>query len=147
MIMKLVPPTPSLPLILILVIPLLQPLPVPAALFHVGGPMGWTVPPTPDFYQTWASARNYTIGDVLEFSYTGPSSLLNVRKYEYHRCNSSHPIYNFSGGMTRFVLLYSGNCYFISSDFHACKKGQRLAVRVLPRHRRSPPPSSSHRGA
>ncbi|KAJ1685742.1 hypothetical protein LUZ63_017132 [Rhynchospora breviuscula] len=143
-----------LPLILVVIsLTLLQqPILVPATLFRVGGPMGWTVPPSPDFYQTWASSHNYTIGDILEFSYTGPSSLQNVRKEEYHRCHSSHPIYNFSDGMTVFGLFYSGSSYFISSDFHSCKKGQRLAVRVLPlpptpKRRRSPPPSSSHHGA
>ncbi|KAJ3683977.1 hypothetical protein LUZ61_013141 [Rhynchospora tenuis] len=109
-----------------------RPLLVPGKLFRVGGPMGWTVPPSPEFYQRWASPQNYTTGDVLEFSYTGPNSsfVLNVRKYEYERCNSRRPMYNFSDGMA-FALLYSGNCYFISSDFNACKKGRRLDVSVF----------------
>lgn len=63
-------------------------------------------------------------------------SVLQVRKKDYHNCNSSSPIAEHRDGDTRVRLRRSGVHYFISGAEGACEEGEKLVVVVLSENHR-----------
>ncbi|XP_051128584.1 stellacyanin-like [Andrographis paniculata] len=101
--------------------------------FQVGETTGWTVPPRNDteFYNNWASAKRFTIGDTIRFSYGKKDSVMEVSKRDYEDCNSTRPNYFSNTGDTIFALNRSGRSYFISGTAGHCRNGQRMVVWVI----------------
>lgn len=61
-------------------------------------------------------------------------SVLKVGKWEFFHCNRTHPASAGKDGTRTVNLNRAGSFYFVSGDPEHCKKGQRLAVEVLPLH-------------
>ncbi|XP_055806074.1 mavicyanin-like [Solanum dulcamara] len=100
--------------------------------FQVGDTTGWTVPPDNDtiFYNNWASAMRFKIGDTIRFKYK-KDSVMEVTDKEYKKCNSTQPHFFSNTGNTMFTLEHSGYFYFMSGAAGHCERGQRMIVRVM----------------
>ncbi|CAN4082350.1 unnamed protein product [Withania somnifera] len=100
--------------------------------FQVGDTTGWAVPPENDttFYNNWASAMRFKIGDTIRFKYK-KDSVMEVTEYEYKKCNSTHPNFFSNTGNTMFTLDHTGYFYFMSGAAGHCERGQRMIVRVI----------------
>ncbi|PON54323.1 Phytocyanin domain containing protein [Parasponia andersonii] len=112
--------------------------------FKVGDDLGWSVPSGPNnssaIYNQWAVRNRFRIGDSLVFEYKNDSVLL-VDKWGYYHCDASKPIIAFNNGNSTVKLDRSGFFYFSSGAPDHCKKGQRMIVDVMSRHRPSPSPA------
>ncbi|KAL0922044.1 hypothetical protein M5K25_006004 [Dendrobium thyrsiflorum] len=64
-------------------------------------------------------------------------SVLQVRRKDYHSCNTSSPIAVHQDGNTRVRLRRSGAHYFISGVEGACEKGEKLVVVVISENHRN----------
>ncbi|KAK6798823.1 hypothetical protein RDI58_006526 [Solanum bulbocastanum] len=100
--------------------------------FQVGDTTGWTVPPQNDtiFYNNWASAMRFKIGDTIRFKYK-KDSVMEVTDKDYKKCNSTLPHFFSNSGNTMFTLEHSGYYYFISGAAGHCERGQRMILRVM----------------
>ncbi|KAF3618977.1 putative lysine histidine transporter 1-like [Capsicum annuum] len=100
--------------------------------FQVGDTTGWAVPPAndTDFYNSWASAMRFKIGDTIRFKYK-KDSVMEVTDKEYKKCNSTRPNFFSNTGNTMYTLEHSGYYYFVSGAAGHCERGQRMIVRVL----------------
>ncbi|XP_004231821.1 early nodulin-like protein 21 [Solanum lycopersicum] len=100
--------------------------------FQVGDTTGWTVPPQNDtiFYNNWASAMRFKIGDTIRFKYK-KDSVMEVTDKDYKKCNSTQPHFFSNSGNTMFTLEHSGYYYFISGAAGHCERGQRMILRVM----------------
>ncbi|MED6181211.1 hypothetical protein PIB30_017407 [Stylosanthes scabra] len=100
--------------------------------FQVGGSKGWVVPPSNDtsIYNNWASHNRFQVGDSLRFRYK-KDSVMEVGEEDYKKCNSTHPTFFSNIGNTEFTFRHSGTFYFISGATGHCKKGQKMAIRVM----------------
>ncbi|KAH0656817.1 hypothetical protein KY290_032482 [Solanum tuberosum] len=105
---------------------------VSAMEFQVGDTTGWTVPPQNDtiFYNNWASAMRFKIGDTIRFKYK-KDSVMEVTDKDYKKCNSTQPHFFSNSGNTMFMLEHSGYYYFISGAAGHCERGQRMILRVM----------------
>ncbi|CAN4079169.1 unnamed protein product [Withania somnifera] len=100
--------------------------------FQVGDTTGWAVPPENDtiFYNNWASAMRFKIGDAIRFKYK-KDSVMEVTDQEYKKCNSTRPSFFSNTGNTMFTLDHTGYFYFMSGAAGHCERGQRMIVRVI----------------
>ncbi|KAJ6673222.1 BLUE COPPER PROTEIN [Salix viminalis] len=56
--------------------------------YEVGDSTGWKAPSDTSFYSTWASGKNFTVGDTLKFTFTtGVHDVATVSKSDYDSCN------------------------------------------------------------
>ncbi|KAJ0544555.1 putative Phytocyanin domain, cupredoxin [Helianthus annuus] len=99
--------------------------------YFVGNHVGWRIPPPneTEIYTIWASRRRFYIGDTLRFRYSA-SSVVQVDKYGFYHCDSTHPISFSVDGNTVVKLDKVGTVYFISGNSERCSKGQRMIVNV-----------------
>ncbi|KAI0518737.1 hypothetical protein KFK09_006173 [Dendrobium nobile] len=107
--------------------------------FAVGGePSAWKIPSSnSDSLNQWAEANRFQVGDYLVWDYDAKKdSVLQVRKKDYHSCNTSSPIAVHQDGSTRVRLRRSGAHYFISGVEGACEKGEKLVVVVISENHR-----------
>ncbi|XP_038878561.1 umecyanin-like [Benincasa hispida] len=108
---------------------------------HVGGDGGWLRPSSPDFYSLWAAGLNFTVGDVLVFSFqTGAHNVAGVTKDGYDNCNTSNPKFLNTTSPFSFTLETLDDFYFICTVPGHCSAGQKLAITNV---QQSPPPGSS----
>ncbi|XP_009605275.1 early nodulin-like protein 21 [Nicotiana tomentosiformis] len=119
-------------LISILVMISLQVVYVSSLEFQVGDTTGWAVPPSnnTNFYNNWASAMRFKVGDTIRFKYK-KDSVMEVTENEYKKCNSTRPHFFSNTGNTMFKLDRSGYFYFVSGAAGHCERGERMIVRVL----------------
>ncbi|XP_057737596.1 early nodulin-like protein 19 [Arachis stenosperma] len=107
----------------------------------VGDNMGWSSSYGVN-YTNWAKGKHFYNGDWLFFVYDrNQMNVLEVNKTDYEKCNSDHPLHNWTTGAGRDVvpLNVTRNYYFISGKGF-CFGGMKLAIHVenLP-----PPPKAS----
>ncbi|XP_058106263.1 uclacyanin-3-like [Magnolia sinica] len=103
---------------------------VPAAYatqYTVGDTNGWT---TGVNYVSWASGKNFAVGDTLLFTYGSNHGVDEVSQVDYNNCNSNNAISSASGGSTPITLTNTGSRYFLCPTFGHCGQGMRLAVTV-----------------
>ncbi|KAM7271521.1 hypothetical protein ACFE04_030735 [Oxalis oulophora] len=89
---------------------------------------------------TWASSKNFTVGDNLLFQYGGMHSVLEVSKTDYDSCSTSNPIQSDSSGSTLVPLSSTGKRYFICGTAGHCGMGMKVEIDTLAAST-SPPPS------
>ncbi|OIW18584.1 hypothetical protein TanjilG_13336 [Lupinus angustifolius] len=101
--------------------------------YTVGDTIGWTIPTNgASVYASWASAKNFKVGDILVFNYQiNTHNVEEVTKENYDSCSSVSPIaaYN-SAPPVRVTLNKSGPHYFICGYTGHCSAGQKLAINV-----------------
>ncbi|GFP90513.1 uclacyanin-3 [Phtheirospermum japonicum] len=101
----------------------------------VGDSSGWT---TGFDYATWASGKNFAVGDTLVFTY-GPSHA--VDEVSQGGCNTANPLGSYTSSPTTINLNTTGTRYFICPRSNHCSQGQRLTVTVAAAGSTSPPPT------
>lgn len=116
-----------------------------AATHIVGGSTGWTIPPSPNTYSTWASGQTFAVGDVLVFNFaTRTHTVAEVNRANFNGCGTSNTIGAVhSSGPANITLTTAGTHYFICTITGHCLANQRLAVTVTGPSSASPTPSPS----
>ncbi|KAF5184152.1 cucumber peeling cupredoxin-like [Thalictrum thalictroides] len=105
--------------------------------------LGWTIPSGNGAYSTWATNKDFEIGDVLVFNFrTGQHDVAEVTKANYDSCNSASPLFIQSTGPANVTLGTSGEHYYICTFGTHCQNGQKLAI-VVESSSDSPPPSNT----
>lgn len=99
-----------------------------ATKYTVGDASGWT---TTGDYATWASGKNFTVGDTLVFNYnSGTHTVDEVSATDYAACSSSNALSSDSAGTTTVTLKTAGKHYFICGVAGHCSSGMKLVVNV-----------------
>ncbi|KAF5725834.1 Blue copper -like protein [Tripterygium wilfordii] len=99
--------------------------------YVVGDTTGWTVPSTTTFYSTWASGKNFSVGDVLVFNFaTRAHDVAVVTEDAYQNCNIASPINQTNTGPARITLSNDTDYYFICTISGHCSGGQKLEIDV-----------------
>ncbi|KAL1291555.1 lamin-like protein [Arachis ipaensis] len=96
----------------------------------VGDNMGWNSNVN---YSTWVKGKHFYNGDWLFFVYDrNQIDVLEVNKKDYEKCNSDHPLHNWTTGAGRddVPLNMTRNYYFISGKGGFCFKGMKVAIHV-----------------
>ncbi|KAL1338174.1 lamin-like protein [Arachis duranensis] len=96
----------------------------------VGDNMGWNSNVN---YSTWVKGKHFYNGDWLFFVYDrNQIDVLEVNKNDYEKCNSDHPLHNWTTGAGRddVPLNVTRNYYFISGKGGFCFKGMKVAIHV-----------------
>nr|XP_043629567.1 mavicyanin-like [Erigeron canadensis] len=98
----------------------------------VGDVLGWTIPPGGEvIYATWASRRNFTVGDTLVFNFpTGLHTVAEVPKAAYGPCNYTNTLSNYPNGPATITLTRPGNHYYICTVLGHCQLGQKITINV-----------------
>ncbi|KAJ7978945.1 Cucumber peeling cupredoxin [Quillaja saponaria] len=101
---------------------------------EVGGTLGWTVPPNQTYYNEWATAGTFNVGDTLKFKWTGEHNVAHVSKDNYENCTTDRA--KISGqvlqgdGEIDFKLEESGTHYFICTVNNHCARGQKFSINI-----------------
>lgn len=114
--------------------------------YTVGDAQGWNPGVN---YTVWVDKhRPFHLGDWLVFYYqSGMADVVQVDETAYNKCDSSHPISNYSKGRSyAFELNQTKRFYFICS-FGYCYQGMKVSVLVHPLSPPSPPPSGDKSAA
>ncbi|KAE9605311.1 hypothetical protein Lal_00025480 [Lupinus albus] len=116
-------------------IPESAPTPAPsngAVTYTVGDNIGWTVPNDgASAYVTWASSKNFKVGDILVFNYQkNAHNVEEVTKEKYDSCNHVSSLSIYRNTPKRVTLNKSGPHYFICGVPGHCSVGQKLAINV-----------------
>ncbi|OIW01966.1 hypothetical protein TanjilG_11540 [Lupinus angustifolius] len=100
--------------------------------YTVGDNIGWTIPNDgASAYVTWASSKNFKVGDILVFNYEkNAHNVEEVTKEKYDSCNSVSPLSIYSNTPQRVTINKSGPHYFICGVPGHCSAGQKLAINV-----------------
>ena len=99
-----------------------------ATKYTVGDTSGWT---TGADYTTWASDKEFKVGDTLAFNYAGGMHTVDeVSAADYASCSASNALSSDSTGTTSIALKTSGKHYFICGVSGHCSNGMKLVVDV-----------------
>ncbi|XP_022937317.1 blue copper protein-like [Cucurbita moschata] len=113
--------------------------PTSATVYTVGDTSGWSLGVD---YGTWASAKNFVVGDKLAFNYAGGHTVDEVSASDYKACSAGSSITSDSSGSTTITLKTAGTHYFICSSMGHCDGGMKLSVTVAAAGGSSTSPSS-----
>ncbi|CAI9116231.1 OLC1v1017327C1 [Oldenlandia corymbosa var. corymbosa] len=100
-----------------------------ATKYTVGDTSGWT---TGTDYVTWASGKNFKVGDNLVFNYAGSHTVDEVSSSDYASCSAANSISTDNSGSTTIPLKTAGTHYFICGTPGHCSGGMKLSVTVAP---------------
>ncbi|CAO2823601.1 unnamed protein product [Amaranthus hypochondriacus] len=105
---------------------------VEAQVHHVvGQDPGWEVATN---IASWASGRDFFVGDFLWFSYSNSLDkdyVVEVKsKEEFESCDVSNPIKMYTNGLDQISLQEEGIRYFASANPDKCKNGLKLPVQI-----------------
>ncbi|KAK3025872.1 hypothetical protein RJ639_042301 [Escallonia herrerae] len=100
--------------------------------FTVGEEMGWTIPAVGDImYKTWASQKDFELGDILVFNWNGTHNVAKVTKEDYDNCNSTNALVAIqTASPANFTLDTNGSHYFICSIDNHCGRGQKVTATI-----------------
>ncbi|XP_066319591.1 mavicyanin-like [Miscanthus floridulus] len=99
-----------------------------ATSYTVGDGSGWT---TGVDYTSWASSKNFKVGDNLVFNYAkGLHTVVEVSAAEYMACTAANPLGSDNSGATTVALKTPGTHYFVCSITGHCGAGMKLAMTV-----------------
>ncbi|XP_071722267.1 mavicyanin-like [Rutidosis leptorrhynchoides] len=99
-----------------------------AAVYQVGGPVGWKLGFN---YNQWAGNQLIRVGDTLVFKYIkAVHNVLQVTQQNYASCNTSSPVATFSSGSDSITLKTASHHYFICGTPGHCLGGQKVDILV-----------------
>lgn len=94
----------------------------------VGGSLGWTTPPDPNFYVRWSQSHTFIRGDVLVFNFTtGLHDVGEVTTVSYDRCDGHNPISLQTTSPARFTITRF-KTFIISTHGQDCNQSQKIAI-------------------
>ncbi|KAJ8452966.1 hypothetical protein Cgig2_014729 [Carnegiea gigantea] len=81
---------------------------------------------------SWAQSFNFTVGDVLVFSYTkGTHNVYDVSKAAYQSCDTSNGVNaKYDSGSDRVELTEARQYWFICTVNSHCKLGMKFGINV-----------------
>ncbi|KAJ7956718.1 blue copper protein-like [Quillaja saponaria] len=128
--------------------PQISPSPAPATestTYTVGDESGWTISPRgAAFYESWASGKTFSVGDVLVFNFAnGAHNVAEVTKTNYNSCTTSSPISLKSSPPVRVTLTKAGEHFYLCAVPTHCSLGQKLAINVTGRSTATPPSATT----
>ncbi|KAI5412745.1 hypothetical protein KIW84_057393 [Lathyrus oleraceus] len=95
----------------------------------VGGPNGgWD---TSSDLQSWASSKQFSIGDNLVFQYQQNHDVVEVTKADYDSCQQTNAIQSYNDGATTIPLTSQGKRYFICGTIGHCSQGMKVEIDTL----------------
>ncbi|KAI4335698.1 hypothetical protein L6164_014321 [Bauhinia variegata] len=129
-------------------VPASAPAPAPSSepvTYTVGDNLGWTIPSNgATAYQTWASGKNFKVGDILVFNFNSNAhDVAEVTKAKYDSCDGNSPLALYNTPPVRVTLNKSGEHYFLCAIPGHCSAGQKLAINVTGSGSTATPPSSA----
>ncbi|KAH1122689.1 hypothetical protein J1N35_005849 [Gossypium stocksii] len=97
--------------------------------FSVGDENGWS---SEVDYGSWSEKYNFTVGDVLEFTYNkGQHNVFEVTESTYRTCDASSGVLaKYESGDDKVELTESKNYWFICNVSGHCLGGMRFGVDV-----------------
>ncbi|KAK9947544.1 hypothetical protein M0R45_003163 [Rubus argutus] len=96
--------------------------------YTVGDDMGWMIPPSPDYYASWAAKYYFVENDTLVFNFEeGVHDITVLTKEDFNTCNTTNPLFQTPDPGT-VTDLSSDTIYFTCSFAGHCAKGQKVAV-------------------
>ncbi|XP_047325897.1 blue copper protein-like isoform X2 [Impatiens glandulifera] len=102
-----------------------------AVTYTVGDNLGWTVPPSPNTYPSWASPITFRVGDILVFNFaSGAHDVATVTKQAIDSCNTNSPITMQTIAPVAFSLNNIGEIHFICTFGSHCSLGQKFSINV-----------------
>ncbi|XP_022971067.1 blue copper protein-like [Cucurbita maxima] len=116
-----------------------------AANYTVGDSDGWEIGSD---VQSWAASKNFTVGDVISFVYSGNHDVAEVKEVDFGSCSGSNPIEKHTGGNTAITLSTAGKRFFICGVPGHCTAGMKVQIDTLAASSppqvspSSPPPAS-----
>ncbi|XP_075639856.1 mavicyanin-like [Castanea sativa] len=115
--------------------------------YEVGDSRGWTNDSNFD-YKSWASTKEFRVGDTIRFVYNPIENNVMLVSYEnYKSCNSTDPKFVRISGNDSFPITKPGHYYYICGVPGHCEDGQKVDIRVpktpSPTPKSSPSPSLS----
>ncbi|CAL5200506.1 unnamed protein product [Lathyrus oleraceus] len=95
----------------------------------VGGPNGgWD---TSSDLQSWASSKQFSVGDNLVFQYQQNHDVVEVTKADYDSCQQTNAIQSYNDGATTIPLTSQGKRYFICGTIGHCSQGMKVEIDTL----------------
>ncbi|CAN6476280.1 unnamed protein product [Victoria cruziana] len=114
-----------------------------AATYTVGDSSGWSIPSSPNFYDTWAASKTFHVNDKLVFNFpTGAHTAVQVSETDYKACTFTNPIETYGTGPATVTLNGPGAHYYLCSIPGHCAAGQKVTINVVSAAS-SPPPSKA----
>ncbi|KAL9242447.1 hypothetical protein vseg_016440 [Gypsophila vaccaria] len=118
----------------------------------VGDGSGWTLPPSADYYESWAAKQNFDVGDTLVFQFTAGHTVATVTSKEaYDKCDASldKNAVTVSKGPYEVTLESAGQYYYLCTVPTHCASGQKFAAMVsaTPAGGSDAPPTKDSAGA
>ncbi|XP_051141934.1 mavicyanin-like isoform X2 [Andrographis paniculata] len=100
------------------------------SVYRVGDSPGWTIIGNVD-YHSWSSSKTFRVGDTLIFEYDPRfHNVLEVSRSDYHSCDSTAPIANYTSGNDTIVVRWPGHYYYVCGFVGHCQAGQKVDIRV-----------------
>ncbi|KAE8009725.1 hypothetical protein FH972_006146 [Carpinus fangiana] len=110
--------------------------------YEVGDSDGWNNDGSVD-YKTWASTKNFHVGDIIRFVYNPlENNVMLVSRKSFHACNSTDFVSVIISGNDSIPITRPGHYYYICGVPGHCEAGQKVDIRV-PKPSSSPAPSAS----
>ncbi|KAK9057306.1 hypothetical protein SSX86_022141 [Deinandra increscens subsp. villosa] len=112
--------------------------------YNVGDHFGWTNIGHVD-YKTWASTKEFHVGDTIVFQYNKIfHDVARVSYTDFKTCNTSTPYTTFTSGNDSFPIKYPGHYFFICTQPNHCNSGQKVDIRVpFPGSHAAPQPATT----
>ncbi|XP_011017784.1 PREDICTED: umecyanin-like [Populus euphratica] len=99
--------------------------------YEVGDSTGWQAPSDSSFYSSWASGKNFVVGDTLKFTFSaGVHDVATVSESDYDNCNVASQSNVLTSGPATITLNATGNQYYFCTFSNHCTRGQKLAITV-----------------
>ncbi|XP_038710945.1 umecyanin-like [Tripterygium wilfordii] len=90
---------------------------------------GGFLPSSNTCYSTWASGKNFTVGDVLVFNFaTGAHDVAIVTEDACENCNTANPINQTNTGPARITLTNDTDNYFICTTAPADRNWRLMSM-------------------
>ncbi|XP_024973820.1 mavicyanin-like [Cynara cardunculus var. scolymus] len=102
--------------------------------YNIGDSDGWTTLVDSN-YSTWASLKEFRVGDILLFNYNPTNhNVMQVNHVSFESCNITMSMKTYESGNDSFTITAPGHYYFICSFPGHCDAGQKVDIRVLKKH-------------
>ncbi|KAG6549575.1 hypothetical protein Mapa_008957 [Marchantia paleacea] len=101
-----------------------------ATSFTVGDTTGWTIVSRPTFYQEWADAQTFKVGDDITFTYTTGHNVYEVSSADFASCSTSEQAVGYTVANPNIKLTKAGEFFFICEVPGHCDLGMKMSLTV-----------------
>lgn len=101
-----------------------------ATSFTVGDTTGWTITSSATFYQEWADAQKFNVGDDLTFLYASGHNVYEVSATDFAACSSTNTVAMYTVANPVVKLTKAGEYFFICEVAGHCDLGMKMSLIV-----------------